>query len=83
MGYLHLVKRPPTCVLAAERSLPLFRLAELRLGRVGVIYVDRSRVLGEKREPHAVGGLHRTASWVLVDVPDPEILEEAAPSASS
>src|ERR671912_2706654 len=28
------------------------RLAELRLGRVGMVDMDRSRVLGEKREPH-------------------------------
>ncbi len=43
----------------------------------------RHKVLGGRREPHAVGGRHRTVSWVLVDVPDLEILEEAAPSAFS
>jgi hypothetical protein len=53
MGYLHPAKRPPLCIFAAERSLPLFRLTELRLSRVGVIYVDPESCSGvEEREPH-------------------------------
>src|SRR5918997_3919214 len=55
------------------------RSAELRLGRIGMIHVDRSRVLGEEREPHVVGGRHGTPQWVFVDVPHLEVLEEATP----
>src|SRR5215210_8334448 len=54
------------------------RPAKLRLGRVSVIYVDGSRVLGEEREPHVIGGRHGTHKWVLVQIPNLEAFDESS-----
>src|SRR5215212_5166922 len=55
------------------------RTAILGLGGVGVVHVDRGRVLRKERKPKVVGSRHGAPQWMFVDVTHLEILEKASP----
>src|SRR5215218_9516010 len=55
------------------------RTAVLGLGGVGVVHVDRGRVLRKEGKPQVVCGRHCAPQWMIVDVTHLEVLEKASP----